>query len=138
MRGKLLYKLIYLSAPPLLMLLVGCFKKKIVCAAQSFPKCKFYELTGYYCPACGNTRSVLCMLDFSIFKALKYNATPVVLSVILLMLYVQLGAKVFRGNINSIRVLPRKGTFWYTLIALMTAYYVFRNLIPGISPLSNG
>ena len=37
------------------------------------PKCIFYELTGIYCPGCGNTRALYAALHGDILRSLRCN-----------------------------------------------------------------
>jgi len=37
------------------------------------PKCPFYMLTGFKCPACGTQRAIYNLLHFNIRKAFYYN-----------------------------------------------------------------
>ncbi|MBQ8296732.1 MAG: DUF2752 domain-containing protein [Ruminococcus sp.] len=92
--------------------------------AERFPECVFYISTGYYCPACGNTRSVLALLRGDLLSALSYNITPPLLLLGALLLYAELLCSVFG---RSIRLLPRKGAFWIVFGVCMLAYYIIRN-----------
>jgi len=42
--------------------------------------CLFEWLTGVPCPACGITRSVLCIYDFQIVESLKFNPNGILIS----------------------------------------------------------
>ena len=39
-----------------------------------YPKCLFHELTGLYCPGCGTTRALHCLLHGDVSAALHANA----------------------------------------------------------------
>ena len=43
-----------------------------------FPKCPFYILTGYKCPACGSQRAIYNLLHLHIKDAISYNPFLVV------------------------------------------------------------
>ena len=38
-----------------------------------FPKCPFYIITGYQCPACGSQRAIYHLLHLHIKEAINYN-----------------------------------------------------------------
>ena len=39
-----------------------------------FPQCPFYRLTHLYCPGCGNTRALFCLLQGDIAGVFRNNA----------------------------------------------------------------
>jgi len=43
-----------------------------------FPKCPFWELTGFKCPGCGSQRALHYLLNLDIFSAIKENAILVI------------------------------------------------------------
>ncbi|MGD0650123.1 MAG: DUF2752 domain-containing protein [Verrucomicrobiia bacterium] len=43
-----------------------------------YPKCLFHEVTGLYCPGCGTTRALHCLLHGQFREALRDNALAVV------------------------------------------------------------
>jgi hypothetical protein len=43
-----------------------------------FPKCPFYELTGFKCPGCGSQRAIHHLLNAEIYQAFKENALLVI------------------------------------------------------------
>lgn len=42
-----------------------------------YPKCLFHEMTGWYCPGCGSTRALHCLLHGEFREALRNNALAV-------------------------------------------------------------
>lgn len=42
-----------------------------------YPKCVFREMTGLYCPGCGTTRALRCLLHGEISTALHENALAI-------------------------------------------------------------
>ncbi len=42
-----------------------------------YPKCLFHEMTGLYCPGCGSTRALYCLLHGELREALRDNALAV-------------------------------------------------------------
>ncbi|NMB30563.1 MAG: DUF2752 domain-containing protein [Clostridiales bacterium] len=126
-----LAKAAYIAIPIIAILCVILLKDVIIIVANNFPKCRFHKLTGGLCPGCGNTRSVIALLNFNIIKSLKYNITPILLGTIILILYIELGTYLF-GRHRAI--LPRSNLMLALIIVLMLLYYVVRNFVPYISP----
>ena len=92
------------------------------------PACIIYEKTGFYCPACGGTRSVLALLQGSFLKSLWYH--PVVLyTVILYLLYLftETGVRFFSCR----RRIPDR--FWknsiYGGLLLLASHMIVRNIL---------
>jgi hypothetical protein len=42
-----------------------------------YPKCLFHEMTGLYCPGCGSTRALYCLMHGEFREALRNNALVV-------------------------------------------------------------
>ena len=42
------------------------------------PRCAFFEVTGWYCPGCGNTRAAHALLQGDLAEALRQNAFSVI------------------------------------------------------------
>ncbi len=128
---SILAKVAYIAIPIIAIICAVLFKDVVIMLANNFPKCSFYRITGRLCPGCGNTRSVIALLNFNIMKSLKYNITPIFLGAIILILYIELGTYIF-GRHRAI--LPRSNVMLALIIVLMLLYYVVRNFIPYISP----
>lgn len=43
-----------------------------------YPRCVFHELTGLYCPGCGSTRALHCLLHGEFREAIRNNALTIV------------------------------------------------------------
>lgn len=93
---------------------------------NKIPRCLFNSVTGGLCPACGNTRSVMLLLKGDVIGSLRHNITPIVLGIILFLLYVEFAFGAFG---KKIKILPRKGVFWYSVLGFMFVYYIVRNFI---------
>lgn len=126
-----LAKVAYIAMPIIAILSVIFLKDVIIMIANNFPKCSFYKLTGHLCPGCGNTRSVIALLNFNIIKSLKYNITPILLGTIILILYIELGTYLFGRHR---KILPRSNVLLISIIVVMLLYYIVRNFVPYISP----
>lgn len=113
--------------PPAAVLLLFLFREQAVSLALRFPACPFYTLTGLYCPACGNTRSVLSLLRGDVLSALRYSIIPPLCALLGIFLYLEL---VLWCCGRHRKLLPRKGAFWITSGALLLLYFIGRNLVP--------
>lgn len=117
-------------AMPLLVLLLFFFRSQIIELKKFFPECYFYSITGYLCPACGNTRSIISLLHGNIFLSLGYNITPIVLLLLSISFYIELVANTFRKKVH---IIPRKYCFLIFLLSFMILYYIIRNFFPLIT-----
>lgn len=118
-------QIIYIFLPVCLLAVVIEAKDFILSLSYCFPACPFYRYTGWYCPACGNTRSVQSLLRGDLLSSLQYNIVPVILLILGLLLYGELGTALFKTHQ---RLLPRKGIFWVIFGIFMTGYFVGRNI----------
>lgn len=88
--------------------------------------CKFKEVTGYWCPGCGNTRFVIFLMNGQILKAIKCNYGTVFIILSLFVLYIEKLLLYF--GINK-KLLPRGKVFWITALVLIMIYYIARNFV---------
>lgn len=97
-----------------------------------FPPCFFYTVTHFYCPGCGNTRTVLALLHGHPLQALHNNAAFCYLLVVLVLLYLQKVLCCFGKPVQ----LPPKGN-WFPVVSVCVcmAYCLIRNFIPWMQPL---
>ena len=98
-----------------------------------FGVCLFYKYTGFWCPACGNTRSVTALMRGDILTSLSYNITPMVLLILTVCGYAEIVCAVVFNK--KVKLLPRSLPFHITLIVLMAVYYLIRNFVPFMLPL---
>ena len=123
---------IFVLLLPLILAAVFFLSRGLLLAiGRHLPACPFYTITGYYCPACGNTRSVTALLHGDILSALRYNITPVLLLVAAVLFYGELAAAAFGKNL---RFFPRNSTVNFILLGLLLLYYLIRNFIPYLTP----
>lgn len=93
------------------------------------PKCPFYMLTGFECPACGTQRAIHQLLHFHFKEAFRYNP-------FLLVSLSYLTAFVWTEWFDSRRRFPRFHTFCrhryvlYTYLTLIMLWWIGRNVIP--------
>lgn len=117
---------------PVLLLLLYLFKRPIVSLVQFVGTCGFYTVTGKYCPGCGNTRSVRCMLNGDFLLALRMNLTMPFLTVLGALFYIEM---IFDLLGKRIRIVPRKIWFLTAVLAFFGIYFIVRNFMPGIAPI---
>lgn len=94
------------------------------------PPCTFYQLTGFPCPGCGNTRSVLALLKGNFLLSLRYNIFPLMAGTILLLFYLELWGYLLH---RPIRLVPRKNWFLFTMLGIFLGYAAVRNFIPFLA-----
>lgn len=115
------------------LLIAFCFTVVILCKesvfriGESFPECWIHKKTGFLCPACGNTRSVISMLKGNIIEAMGYNIFPVLLCVTGLVFYIELVARCFNRNII---IFPRSNKLVIILAIIVCGYFILRNIFP--------
>ena len=97
---------------------------------EYFPTCIFYRVTGYLCPACGNTRAVLALLHGHVLRSIGYNPMIVTLCAALLCLY---GELICFALGKPRHILPRSNLLLFLTIGLVLEYDILRNLIPAIT-----
>lgn len=130
-RKQIVVRTVLLALPVVLLVTAFVARDLIVQLGTSFPPCKFYTLLGWYCPGCGNTRSVLALVHGDIRSALRFNLTPVLAVVIGLLFYLE-GA--LRSFGKQVKLVPRKNLFLYLVLGFMLCYFVVRNFIPYLVP----
>lgn len=120
---------IVLLLSPFLVLGIFIFLKCFVFSiTANFPSCFFRDTFQVYCPACGNTRSVLALLRGDLLQSLRYNITPIILLCLLGGLYLE--AVNYYVLKNYKKIFPRNQIFWFSFLFLMFLYYIIRNFIP--------
>ncbi|MBQ9869762.1 MAG: DUF2752 domain-containing protein [Ruminococcus sp.] len=107
------------------------FRSKISELARTFPECRFHKLTGLLCPACGNTRSALCLLEGNIVDSFGYNAVIPIGAFILFLFWLQCVFSAFNKNI---RLLTKSRIFWTTMLCTFILYLFLRNFFKFLSP----
>ena len=97
------------------------------------PDCPFYIMTGKYCPGCGNTRSLVALFQGNVLASLRYNISIVFLCLLGLAFCVEKALCLFDLHI---KLFPRSNAFLFTTIGIFLAYFVIRNFIPYLTPIS--
>ena len=124
-------KVLTLLLPPLLLIMILLGKEAIIRFAFSLPPCPFKAIYNFYCPSCGNTRSVSALLHGDLLTSLRYNIIPVLLLLFGLLAYIEIIAYRFG---RSIKILPRNSRYYVVGAILLGVYLVIRNFIPYLTP----
>ena len=95
--------------------------------SEKFPECAFYSRTGLLCPACGNTRSVLALMELDYGAAVGYNPAPPFLLVLAGAVFAENAAGLFGYRL---RLIPRGEFFPVVCAAVFLLYYALRNIFP--------
>lgn len=91
-----------------------------------FPKCLFYQITGWQCPGCGSQRMIHALLQCDFASAWRYNAYLFfLLPVILFLLWLELTRKKHPQLYRKVYSMP---VIW-TFIVLTLTWFVVRNLL---------
>ena len=80
-----------------------------------WPKCMFYQCTGFYCPGCGNTRALSALLHGHFFESLNKNILfiPFVITAIVTVIYPRIAY-------NRI--------FVWSLVVVVILFFILRNI----------
>lgn len=116
---------------PVAAIIMFLIRDQIIALSAHFPKCVFYSIFNLYCPSCGNTRSVIALLNGDILSSLRYNVSIIVFLLFAILGYIELATLSFGKHI---RLLPRRLSFYICLIILMVIYWIVRNFIPYLTP----
>lgn len=115
----------------LLFIILFLTQSFLIILVKKLPPCPIYTRVHLYCPACGNTRSVIALLHGDLLTAIKYNITPIVFGIFILLAYLEL---IFYSLGRQVRLLPRKLRYYLIIISLLIIYVGVRNFIPNMTP----
>ena len=107
-----------------------CLKNELICFLAYLPDCRFRSQTGFLCPACGNTRCILAMLNGHFIQAIKYNIVPPVLCILAVAGYTEL---LLSGFGIRKKLIPRSYVFLTVLLTVVILYLSLRNFIPWLT-----
>jgi len=92
------------------------------------PKCPFYLLTGFQCPACGTQRAIYHLLHFNLQKAFYYNpfmliSMPYATALVVVTWFNP------KGRLDKIKNLCYNSTVVYIYLILIILWWIIRNMI---------
>ena len=99
-------------------------------AVLPLPQCRFHQFTGFLCPACGNTRAVLALLQGHPLRSIGYNPMIFTLFAALTCLYAEL---VCTAVGKPRRILPRSNALLFLTVGIVLGYDIVRNFFPAIT-----
>ena len=94
-------------------------------------RCGFHELTGFYCPGCGGTRSTLSLLKFRPLRSFLYHPLPLYVAALLVNFMVRfISAYLLPARVDR-RLKPPRFRVAYVIIAavLLAVNFLVRNLL---------
>ena len=111
---------------PLLMLLLLLVTYRFwIWLSAHLPPCAFYRVTGFYCPGCGNSRSVRALLEGRLIDSLRYNISPLLFLTVAGLRYAEIGCCLFG---RPRKLLPRKPIVVVPAAVLFGLYFIVRNI----------
>jgi len=92
------------------------------------PKCPFYMLTGFKCPACGTQRAIYNLLHFNIRKAFYYNPFMLISAPYATALVVTTWFDP-NGKLKRIKNICHNSTVINIYLILTVLWWIIRNVI---------
>ena len=120
-------------AIPVLLALLYVFRGNIMGLSKYLGVCVFHEVTGWHCPGCGNTRAVRALLHLHPIISFRNNPIILLLSLTGLGFYIELALDVCGKKVSF---MPKNQFFWLALLVVLLIFYVLRNFIPVLAPIS--
>lgn len=112
MKKRFFYLAVGLAAAVVVLVLIRLFPPE---RCRFWPPCVFRELTGLYCPACGNTRALSALVRGDVAGCFARNALLVPLLLCLLALAIR-------------SRLARNPYFAWGIAITVIAFFILRNL----------
>jgi hypothetical protein len=92
------------------------------------PKCPFYLLTGFQCPACGTQRALYHLLHFNMHKAFCYNPF-LVISMPYALLLIAVTWFDPKGKLKKLKKICYSPIIIKTYLVLIIGWWIIRNII---------
>jgi len=106
----------------LFILTAGFFKN----IAPRLPNCIFHEITGFPCPTCGGTRSLIALSQFDLVSSFMYNPLVPLFAVGLIVFSLLFFIGAFTKKSLSVRLTGRgKRIIRYSAFALIAFNWLF-------------
>ena len=87
------------------------------------PPCFFHKMTGWYCPGCGSTRALHCLLHGNLLEALHNNA------LVILALPLFAAIAIVRSTCRRTETRPRRRWNWIAFaVVVLVVFGVVRNI----------
>lgn len=129
-KQKLINLLILIS--PIILFIIAFFGAKFFAVHNAHSTCITLTFFGFYCPACGMTRSVISLMQGDVLMSIRQNAMVIVFVLLYLVFYIWYVLKCF--NIKF-KIFLANEKFWYILLIVWFIYGISRNFIPSIAPI---
>ena len=91
------------------------------------PKCPFYLLTGYQCPACGTQRALYHLLHLDFYRALSYNLF-LVISIPYAVALIAVTWFDPKGRLARLKKFCYSPVTVYAYLVLMVVWWIIRNI----------
>jgi len=110
----------------------GAYAFAVEPAGGAYPRCLFYETTGYYCAGCGATRALHALLHGRVLDALHDNVLFVALLPVALGLILKWAAPAWRENRwPAVPLEPRALVARGAALAVLAAVFMVVRNLPG-------
>ena len=94
-------------------------------AALPFPRCPFFQLTGFKCPGCGSQRALHQLLGLHIGAAFRYNAALLFCIPLVAFLF---AADIFKARVPRLYEASRHPALGWTVLAAFLTWWLLRNI----------
>ena len=122
---KLMFIILGLAAVVVLVLVLKFYQQHNPEESSLFPKCMFFQLTGWKCPGCGSQRALHQLLRLNLSGAFHYNAMLVICIPIVLFYG---SAELFGERFPRLQALSRSGILSWSVFTLFIAWWILRNI----------
>lgn len=92
-----------------------------------YPRCSFYQLTGWHCPGCGTTRALHAALNGRLAQAAAYNFLSFVVVPVVGWSLIQ-SLRAWRSGKTLVESKSTAGWITRMLLVAIVAYGILRNL----------
>ena len=122
-----LYRLICIFTIPALALMGWYVWATLNIIPEEIAGCVMLRATGFYCPGCGGTRSVVALLRGNLIQSVLYH--PAVLYGVVLFLAYFVSQTLMRLTKGRVKGLPMKPYYLYILLGIIAVNFIVRNVL---------